>query len=408
MDYNSALSKLKKYGQEHLLKFYDELSKEQSDELLKQIDETDFSIISACHNSEKAVQKGKISPLSAMQLKEIESRKDEFYKIGMDTIKSGQVGAVLLAGGMGTRLGSDKPKGMYNIGITKDVYIFQRIIENLMDIVNKSGTYIHLFVMTSDKNNDITVEFFEKMNYFGYDRNYVSFFKQEMAPATDYDGKVYLEEKYRLATSPNGNGGWFSSMLVSNVIDIVNKNGIKWLNVFSVDNVLQRIADPVFIGAMEATGSKVGSKVVRKASRDEKVGVMCLEDGKPSIVEYYELTEDMLDAVNDNGEPAYNYGVILNYLLDVASLMNIAKQQMPLHIVEKKIQYLDDAGNPVTPEKPNGYKYETLILDMIHLMDTCLPFEVERKKEFAPIKNMTGVDSVETARALLKENGIEL
>lgn len=139
-----------------------------------------------------------------MQLDEIEKCRDEFYKIGMDAIKKGQVGAVLLAGGMGTRLGSDNPKGMYNIGINKDVYIFQRIVENLMDIVNKSGVYIHLFVMTSEKNNDITIEFFEKMNYFGYDREYISFFKQEMAPATDYNGKVFMEEKYKIATSPNG------------------------------------------------------------------------------------------------------------------------------------------------------------------------------------------------------------
>lgn len=408
MDYNSALSKLKKYGQEHILKFYDELTETQKDELLKQIEETDFSIIEISQNEAQTTKKGVISPLSAMQLDEIEKRKEEFYKIGMDEIKKGQVGAVLLAGGMGTRLGFDNPKGMYNIGINKDVYIFQRIIENLMDVVNESGTYIHLFVMTSEKNNDITIEFFEKMNYFGYDKDYVSFFKQEMAPATDFNGKVYMEEKHKIATSPNGNGGWFSSILKSHVIDIINKNHIQWLNVFSVDNVLQRIADPIFIGATIATNSKVGSKVVRKASRDEKVGVMCLEDGKPSIVEYYELTEEMLDAVNEQGEPSYNYGVILNYLLNVSELMNISKKQMPLHIVKKKIKYIDEEGNIVSGEEPNGYKYETLILDMIHLMDTCLPFEVVRNKEFAPIKNKTGVDSVDTARQLLRENGIEL
>lgn len=408
MDYSFALKKLKEYGQEHILMYYDEISESEKNELLRQIDETDFSIIEASQNETKSAKRGEISPLSAMQLDEIIKRKDEFYKIGIDAIKKGQVGAVLLAGGMGTRLGSDNPKGMYNIGISKDVYIFQRIVENLMDIVKEAGNYIHLFVMTSDKNNDITIEFFEKMNYFGYNKDYVCFFKQEMAPATDYNGKVYMEEKYKIATSPNGNGGWFSSILKSKVIDIINDNDIRWLNVFSVDNVLQRIADPVFVGATIATDSKVGSKVVRKATKDEKVGVMCLEDGKPSIVEYYELTDEMMDAVDANGEPAYNYGVILNYLLDVSELKNIAKKKMPLHIVEKKIQYIDEQGNCVSPEEPNGYKYETLILDMIHLMDTCLPFEVVRNKEFAPIKNKTGVDSVETARELLKENGIEL
>lgn len=408
MDYKSAVEKTEKYGQGHILKYYDELSVEEKKELLNQIEQTDFSIISMCHNKEEIAQKGKITPLTAMQLREIEERKEEFYTIGMNAIKAGKVAAVLLAGGMGTRLGSDNPKGMYNIGINKDVYIFQRIMENLLDIVNLSGTYIHLFVMTSDKNNDITIQFFKEKNYFGYDKDYISFFKQEMAPATDYNGKIYMEEKYKMSTSPNGNGGWFSSMIKSNAIDIVNENSIEWLNVFSVDNVLQRIADPVFVGATISTKSMVGSKVVRKASKDEKVGVMCLEDGRPSIVEYYELTDEMINAVDENGEPSYNYGVILNYLLNVKKLESIAKESMPLHIVEKKIPYLDENGTLINPKEPNGYKFETLILDMIHLMDSCVPFEVVRNREFAPVKNKEGVDSVETARALLKENGIEI
>ena len=177
---------------------------------------------------------------------------------------------------------------------------------------------------------------------------------------------------------------------------------------FAVDNVLQRIADPVFVGATIINNAAVGSKVVRKAARDEKVGVMCLEDGRPSIVEYYELTDELMDAKDANGDPAYNFGVILNYLFRVADLEEIMNNNMPLHIVEKKIPYIDENANLVKPESPNGYKFETLVLDMIHLLDSCLPFEVVRNREFAPIKNKTGVDSVETARELLKENGVEL
>ena len=135
---------------------------------------------------------------------------------------------------------------------------------------------------------------------------------------------------------------------------------------------------------------------------------MCLEDGKPSIVEYYELTDELMHAKDENGDYAYNYGVILNYLFDVNGLFEIMEKSMPLHIVEKKIPYIDEAANLIKPESPNGYKFETLILDMIHLMDSCLPFEVERNKEFAPIKNKTGVDSVDSAKALLKENGVLL
>ena len=188
----------------------------------------------------------------------------------------------------------------------------------------------------------------------------------------------------------------------------MHKEGITWINVFAVDNVLQRIADPTFIGATIAKKCDCGSKVVRKASPDEKVGVMCLENGHPSIVEYYELTEAMRDAKNAKGEPAYNFGVILNYLFEIGHLEKIANNELPLHIVEKKIPYLDEQGNLQKPEDVNGYKFESLILDLIRLFDNCLPFEVERNKEFAPIKNKTGVDSIDSARELLKENGITL
>ena len=229
-----------------------------------------------------------------------------------------------------------------------------------------------------------------------------------MAPAADYTGKVYMEEKGKIATSPNGNGGWFVSMAKWGVLDIVKKAGIEWLNIFAVDNVLQRIADPVFVGATILGDAAVGAKVVKKAAPDEKVGVMCLEDGRPSIVEYYELTDELMNAKDENGDPAYNFGVILNYLFKVNDLEEIMNKNMPLHVVEKKIPYINESGELIKPETPNGYKFETLVLDMIHLLDSCLPFEVIRNKEFAPIKNKTGVDSVESARELLKQNGVEL
>ena len=408
MNYNEAVAKLAEYGQEHVLNSFEQLNETEKNELLTQIEETDFAVTAMCTEGANEAKKGEVSPLAAMQLSEIEARADEFRKIGVDAIKEGKVGAVLLAGGMGTRLGSDDPKGMYNIGLTKDVYIFERIVSNLMDVVKETSTWIHLFIMTSEKNHEATTGFFNKMGYFGYNPEYVTFFKQEMAPAADYNGKVYMESKSRIATSPNGNGGWFTSMAKWGVLDIAKKAGVEWLNIFAVDNVLQRIADPVFVGATIDAKASVGSKVVRKAAPDEKVGVMCLEDGRPSIVEYYELTDELMNAKDANGEPAYNFGVILNYLFNVADLEEIMNKHMPLHIVEKKIPYMNEEGEFIKPEEPNGYKFETLVLDMIHLLDTCLPFEVIRDREFAPIKNKTGVDSVESARELLKQNGVEL
>ncbi len=409
MTYSEAKAKLEKYGQEQLLRYYDELSDSEKQALLDQIDSADMSVVSYYDKRGEVAPAGHIEPLAAMELDEINKRSDEFRRIGLDAIRAGKVGAVLLAGGMGTRLGSDNPKGMYNIGITKEVYIFQRIIENLLDVVNEAESWIHLFIMTSEKNNEATVNFLREKKFFGYNEEYVTFFTQEMAPAVDYNGKIFLETKSRMATSPNGNGGWFSSMLRCDVVKIAKEAGIEWLNTFAVDNVLQRIADPVFVGATINSGCTVGAKVVKKNAPDERVGVICLKDKHPSIVEYYELTDELMNAKNEKGEPAYYFGVILNYLFRLDELISIAKDKMPLHIVEKKISYYDDAlGKTVKPEKPNGYKFETLVLDMIQLSESCLPFEVVREKEFAPIKNPTGIDSVESARELCKACGIEL
>ena len=405
MTYSEAYEKLAKFGQTHLLKYYDELNEEERTALLGQIAETDFSVVRVGKSDEV---RGEITPIPCTELDEINAHRDEYMQAGLEEIRAGKVAAVLLAGGMGTRLGSDGPKGVYTIGVTHEVYIFERLIRNLMDVTDKAGNFVHLFIMTSDKNHEATVSFLNEKNFFGYDGNFVHFFRQEMAPAADYSGKVYLEEKWKLSTSPNGNGGWYSSMAKGGMLEIVKNEGIEWLNVFAVDNVLQRIADPVFVGATKLANCVVGAKVIKKAAPDERVGVICLEDGHPSVVEYYELTDEMMNAKNDDGKPAYNFGVILNYLFHVPELSEIVDKKMPLHVVEKKIPCLDPDGNYVKPDKPNGYKYETLILDMIHLLDTCLVFEVERQKEFAPIKNPTGIDSVESARELLKLNGVEL
>lgn len=408
MEYQEAYDKLNKYGQLHVLKYYQELDQEEQKILLQQIEQTDFDVLSLCQKKETLNPRGEIAPIGVMQLPEIAAKREEYTKIGLDAIRAGKVGAVLLAGGMGTRLGSDAPKGVYNIGLTRDVFIFQRLIENLLDVVHQAGAWIPLYVMTSDKNHETTTAFFKEKKYFGYNADYVTFFMQDMAPACDYEGKVYMEAKNKISTSPNGNGGWFLSMMKWGVVDQIHKAGVEWLNVFAVDNVLQRIADPCFVGATIATDSAVGAKVVKKTAPDEKVGAMCLEDGRPSIVEYYDMTEELMAAKDENGEPAYNFGVILNYLFREKDLEEIAARKLPLHIVEKKIPYLDEKGEPMKPESPNGYKFEQLVLDMIHELDSCLPYEVVRNKEFAPIKNKTGVDSVDSARELCKENGIIL
>ena len=333
---------------------------------------------------------------------------EKYSEAGIKAIREGKVAAVLLAGGQGTRLGFDKPKGMFNVGINKELYIFQCLINNLMDVVKEAGEWVPLYIMTSEKNNDDTISFLEEKNYFGYNKEYVRFFVQDMAPSVDYNGRIYMESKTRISISPNGNGGWFSSLVRAGLLSEIKEKGIEWINVFAVDNVLQRIADPLYVGAVICSGLQSGGKVVSKASPDERVGVLCLEDGVPSIVEYYEMTDEMRTLLDENGELAYKYGVILNYLFSVDKLEMILNNKLPIHVVEKKIPYMDENGELIKPDKPNGHKFETLVLDMVHMQDSCLAYEVDRRKEFAPVKNATGVDSVESARELLAENGVEL
>ncbi|MBQ4224921.1 MAG: UDPGP type 1 family protein [Oscillospiraceae bacterium] len=407
MNYEEARAKMSAIGQEHVFKYYDELSDEGKAALIKQVEETDFAVLDRI-GSGAGDKRGVFTPLAAMQRSEIEAREKELHDAGVKAIKEGKTAALLLAGGMGTRLGSDNPKGMFDIGLTKPVYIFERIISNLLDVVNETGTWIRLFIMTSEKNHDATVKFLKEKNFFGYKEDRIVFFKQDMAPACDFNGKLYMEAKDRISTSPNGNAGWYSSLCRAGLDRIFTDEGIEWIDIFAVDNVLQRICDPCFVGATVLADVSVGAKVVRKAAPDEKVGVMCLEDGRPSIVEYYELSDDMMNARDENGEPAYNYGVILNYLFRVSDLASVKDDNMPLHVVKKKIPYIDENGNAVKPAEPNGFKFEQLVLDMIHQLSTCLPYEVIREKEFAPIKNPTGIDSVESARELLKKNNIEL
>lgn len=402
------IEKLKKFNQMHLLAFENELSNTEKEKLHQQIEELDFSYLNELKKPNKQ-SATTITPIKAMTLSEIEQNKSELEKIGLGILKQQKVGALLLAGGMGTRLGSDKPKGMFNIGQTKDVFIFQRLIENLLSVVNQCGKPIPLFIMTSEKNNEDTVNFFKEKNYFGYDKNYIRFFVQEMAPCVDLNGNILLESKARIATSPNGNGGWFNSLLNNKQAkQMLNEFNIEWLNIFAVDNVLQKIADPVFIGATIAGNYQIGSKVIRKVDPYEKVGVMCNKNGKPSIVEYIDLTDDMAHETDSNSERVYNFGVILNYLFNVDLLYRIKDKKLPVHVVTKKVEHINELGNLIKPETPNAHKFEMLCVDMIELADNCLPFEISREKEFAPIKNKTGVDSVESAQRLLKLNGYKL
>lgn len=409
MNYGEIKKMLEERGQLQLLRYYGELSDGEREALLSAISEIDWSFERELENpSDLSGRDRDIKPIGGLRISDIEARRAEYEAVGTEAIKAGKVAAVLLAGGMGTRLGVDGPKGAYDIGVTKPLYIFEQQMKNLMEVNEKCAARVPLYIMTSDKNHEATVAFWREHSYFGYPEGEVKFFKQDMAPAVDFDGKVLLETKSMPALSPNGNGGWFSSMKRAGLCEDLHRRGVEWLNIYAVDNVLQRIADPVFVGATILHGVMCGAKTIFKNNPYEKVGVLCLDTDKPDIIEYYELTDEMANAKDEDGNLLFGFGVIMNYLFNLNRLEEIVNIHIPVHIVEKKIECVFDDGVTRKPEKENGRKFETLVVDLVKLMGSVLPFEVVREREFAPIKNKTGVDSVESARELLAKNGVKL
>lgn len=407
MIYEEGFKKVQEFNQEHILKYYPILKDQEKNFLLNQIKETDFSVLKQI-NSNIDEDKVEIEPIDVHRIKEDSEKENKCLKVGIEKLKEKKVAAILLAGGMGTRLGADKAKGMYDIGVNKELYIFQCLINNLLDVVKVVGEYIPFFIMTSDKNHEDTIIFLQEKEYFSYPKEFIYFFKQDMAPTTDFNGKIYLEEKWKMSTSPNGSAGWYSSLKNTPLFSKIEEMQIEWFNVFSVDNVLQKIADPYFIGATIEGEYDMGAKVVKKVTPDEKVGVICLKNNKPAIIEYYEASKEMRSQCDEQGELVYSAGVILNYLFRKDILDLVTRKTLPVHVVEKKIPYLNEQAEKIKPSVPNGYKYEQLVFDLVSYTNSCLVLEVNREKEFAPIKNSTGIDSVESARELLKKNGIEI
>ncbi len=390
------------HNQQHLLPVYDGLTGERRRSFERQISDIHWRMI---ESGDTALEnKSDIRPIRGLSLSEIRRDNAAFQGVGIDTLRAGKVGAVLLAGGQGTRLGFDGPKGCYDIGISRHMTVFERLFANLTGVCKRVGCWVALFIMTCSGNDSATREFLQKNNYFGYPEQYVKFFVQHDAPVTDLQGRLIYDGNGGVVCSPDGNGGWFDSLKESGQLDLFPE--IEWLNVFAVDNVLQRIADPLFVGATVLSGRDCGAKFVRKRYPEEKVGVLCLENGAPSVIEYYELTAQMANERDAEGNLVYGFGVILNYLFKADRLRRISAARLPVHRVKKTMNLsVGTEGKPVPKEV---YKYETLILDAVRLSGSCLPFEVVREREFAPIKNATGPDSVQSARELLKFNNIEL
>jgi UDP-N-acetylglucosamine/UDP-N-acetylgalactosamine diphosphorylase len=405
--FEEAKHVIDKYGQQHLLKYYGELSSTEQEDLLNQILDIDFELISSLHSDLVLENKHEnlyedFSPLKAYSFEDCSrEEKENYYKLGIEAIKEGKVAALLVAGGQGTRLGHDGPKGTFNIGLPSGKSLFQLQCERFLNISRKAEKYIPWYIMTSPENHNDTIACFKNNNYFGYNEDYLKFFQQGVLPTIDAEGKIFLSSKSEISTGPSGNGGCFLSLEDSGMLEDIKSRGIEWLFLYGVDNAMVRVVDPYFIGFTIRSGQLAASKVVSKVSADEKVGVLCYRNGHPSIVEYTELPDEMMHQKDACGNLTYDNANILNHIFHIDFITKVLEMKLPFHVAHKKISYINELGISVIPEKPNGYKFECFLFDIFSNLSDMAALKVKREEEFAPVKNSNGVDSPKTARELI-------
>ena len=395
---------LEKYGQEHLLKFYSELSDEKKSKLLDDILTIDFKQLQELYESTKTKQNyenGKIEPI-AYKSKENLSQEDldKYTKIGEEVIRQGKLAVVTMAGGQGTRLGHSGPKGTYDIGLASHKSIFEILCDNFKEAKEKYQVTIPWYLMTSEENNDDTIAFFEQNNYFGYPKEAVKFFKQGTLPMIDTNGKILLNEEKMIKQAADGHGGVFEAMRKNGIIYDMSQKGIEWVFISGEDNVLVKPIDAVLTGLATDEGMLMAAKSIVKAGPDEKVGVFCKKDGKPYVVEYIDISEEMANQRDENGELVYGESHILCNQFNIKVLEKLASNKLPYHVAFKKASYINENGEMVKPEQPNSYKFESFLFDAFSLLPAITILRVKREEEFAPVKNATGVDSAESAREL--------
>ena len=380
--------KLKENNQEQLIEEIKKMSKEDQEKIIKQIEQINFDEINNLYNLTKqnhTKNAGKIEPINYIDKEKITKEGEEKAKeIGEKIIKNNQYAVVTMAGGQGTRLGWKGPKGTYKLDIGENgKYIFQILTETLKKSKEKYGILPYWYIMTSEQNYDETVLFMQEHDFFGYEKEKVKFFKQGELPMLTKDGKILIEDG-KIKTGSNGNGGVYFAMKKQNIINDMKSKGIKWVYICGVDNIMVNPIDPVFVGLTVKNKMQVASKSVAKAYPEEKVGVFCKRDNKPSTVEYIELSEKMRNERAENSELVYGEANIISHLLNIDAIEKIANYSLKYHIAQK-----------------NGlYKFETFIFDAFEFFDDMLVMRVKREDEFAPIKNKEGVDSPETAKKI--------
>ncbi len=412
--YNKTLELLTKHNQQHLLMFWNELNPEQRQCLLKQIDEIDFdrldgNIKKYVINDKSAELPENLDPAPAYpavaESEELKQKYDKAQTLGTEMIAAGKVAAFVVAGGQGTRLGFDGPKGNYPTSPIKNKTLFQLFAEQLTAINKKYGCNLKWYVMTSRLNYAQTVESFEKQNYFGLNRENVFIFQQGTGPNFTTDGKILLAEKDKIAASPDGHGGSLKALYQSRAIEDMKKNGIEYISYFQVDNPLIKIIDPLFIGLHVANGAQMSSKALVKCEPKEKVGNFCMVDGRVNVIEYSDLPDEYAEKRNPDGSLVFTLGSIAIHIInaDFVEKLNAKGFALPLHRAIKKIEHVNAEGIKITPTEPNGVKLETFVFDALPLAEKSVILETIRQEEFAPVKNATGIDSAEVTKKMMSQ-----
>lgn len=402
-----VMNLLKEYNQEHIVSHYEKLDEDTKKKLLAQISMFDFEEIKRLYENTKikaSTGNDKIEPMSYVSAESLPlEKKKNYIEVGESLIKEGKYAVVMVAGGQGTRLGHNGPKGTFDIGLSSHKTLFEIFCDKLKNAKEKYNVTIPWYIMTSRENNDATVKFFEEHNYFGYKDGISIFFKQGEFPMIDTNGKLIIDENGLVKEAADGHGGIFEAMVRNGVLEDMQRNGVKWIFTCAVDNPLAKLVDPLLLGYTAEMGVKAASVSIVKNSPNEKVGVFCKRNGKPAVVEYTEITEEMANAVSDDGNFLYGESHIMMNLFSIDVIEELAKEKLPYHSAFKKCNYLDCNGEWVIATEPNAYKFEAFIFDAFNRLEDMGILRYKREECFAPVKNKEGNDSPETARKLYEE-----
>lgn len=387
-------------GQEHLLKYWDQLSPKQRKGLLSQISCLDISLI----NELIAMKLVDTPPHPHIEPPMVISVHDEnrqkAKEKGEQALRNGQVACFIVAGGQSTRLGYNSPKGTFGVGPVTNKSLFQLFAEKILATSRRYNTNIPWYIMTSQENNKQTRDFFQKHNFFQLPEENVIFFEQGMLPAVDFQGKLIMDSIDHIFMNPNGHGGSLLALKEQGALDDMKTRGIEEIFYFQVDNALVNIADPVFIGYHLLEKAQMSTKVVLKTHPDERVGVIGYINDKLGVIEYTELNDEERHAANLDGSLRFNAGNTAIHMLSVEFVRHFIETEfhLPYHGARKKIPCLDEHGRQIEPDKPNGIKFETFVFDALKYTQQSVVMEVNREEEFSPLKNMIGQDSPETVR----------